>query len=91
MSVAYITNEVIARVDQICTASATHHVKWNHFGNVILPGLLLFYTPYARSICRLYMLELLKFFILVFMTNLTNSLSSHHKTMSRVIYQVRIL
>ena len=48
MSVAYIANEVIARVDQTCTASATHHVKWNHFGNVILPGLLLIYTPYMH-------------------------------------------
>ena len=60
MPVAYIANEVIARVDQTCTASATHHVKWDHFGNVIasyiLPSLQLFYTPYARSFCRLYML-----------------------------------
>ena len=61
MSVAYIANEDIARVDQTCVASATHHVKWNHFGNVTvildtLPSLQLFYTPYARSFCRLYML-----------------------------------
>ena len=28
MSVAYIANEVIARVDQTCTVSVTHHLKW---------------------------------------------------------------
>ena len=56
MSVAYIENETIARVagpELHCCVSANHYVKWNHFGNVILPGLLLFYTPHARSFCRL--------------------------------------
>ena len=55
MSVAYIKNETIARVtgpELHCRVSANHYVKWNHFGNVILPELLLFYTPYARSFSR---------------------------------------
>ena len=50
MPVPNIENEVIARVDETCTASADEVCdSWNHFGNVILSGFLLFYTPYACS------------------------------------------
>ena len=74
MSVAYIANKIIARVDQTCTASATHHVKWNMLSYLVFCNSILHMHVLSVDSTCFDKLELLKFFILVFITTLTNSL-----------------